>query len=81
MTGDKMMPSQFRDPIRRLDYPDYDGPEWYIPLQKWDSPQDTFNIPTGMFKDQPNCANKPMTVIASVLNGYGRAVPERKNPA
>ena len=81
MTGDKMMPNQFRDPVRRLYYPNYDGPEWFIPKQKWDTPMDTFNIPTGMFKDQPNCANKPMTVISSVFNGYGKATPPRKNPA
>jgi hypothetical protein len=38
--------------VRRLYYPNYAGPEWFIPKQKWDNPMDTFNIPTGMFKDQ-----------------------------
>ena len=26
MYGDKMMPSQFREPVRRLDFPNYAGP-------------------------------------------------------
>jgi len=42
---------------------------------------DTFSIPTGMFIDQPNCADSPLTVISSVFNGLGRATPPRKNPA
>ena len=81
MYGDKMMPSQFREPVRRIEYPNYSGPEWFIPKQKWSNPQDTFNIPTGMFKDQPNCIDKPMTVVTSFLNGYGKAAPKRRNPA
>ena len=81
MTGDKMMPRWFREPVRRMNFPNYSAPEWFIPKQKWDNPMDTFSIPTGMFKDQPNCADKPLTVISSILNGYGRVVPPRKNPA
>jgi hypothetical protein len=34
-----------------------------------------------MFKDQKNCADKPMTVVSSILNGYGKAAPSRRNPA
>ena len=65
----------------RLEYPRINRGEWRLPNQTWDNVKDTWTVPTGMFKDQPGCNNKPLTVITTILNGYGKAAPKRRNPA
>ena len=65
----------------RLEYPRPDRGEWKLPNQTWDNIKDTWSVPTGMFRDQPNCNDKPLTVVTTILNGYGKAAPKRRNPA
>ena len=65
----------------RLEYPRPDRGEWKLPNQTWDTIKDTWSVPTGMFKDQQGCNDKPLTVITTILNGYGKAAPKRRNPA
>ena len=65
----------------RLEYPRPDRGEWKLPNQTWDTIRDTWSVPTGMFKNQPNCNNHPLTIITTILNGYGKTAPKRRNPA
>jgi len=79
MNVDKMAPETLREGIRRK-YPNYEGPEWQENNKTWENPKDTFTVPTGMFIDNPKCNDKPVTMSATILNGYGEVAPKRKNP-
>ena len=51
-------------------------------LENWENVGlDTYSVPTGMFKDQKGCNNKPVTVVATILNEYGKVIPKRRNPS
>ncbi len=80
MNVDKLPPEVFREKPR-LEFPNYDGEEWTANKMKWDNPRDTFSIPTGMFKDQPNCNEKDVTFIATIYNEVGLVMPRRRNMA
>ena len=73
MNVDKMAPEKLREGIRRQ-YPNYDGPEWRENKKTWKDPYDTFTVPTGMFIDDPSCNDKPVTMSATLLNGYGEVI-------
>ena len=79
MNVDKMAPETLREGIRR-NYPNYDGAEWAQNKKTWTNPYDNFTVPTGMFMDKDGCNDKPVTMSATILNGYGEAAPKRKNP-
>ena len=74
-------PSQPDKDRIRLEYPRQDRGEWKLPNQTWDNIKDTWTVPTGMFMDQEHCNKSPLTVITTILNGYGKAAPKRRNPA
>ena len=38
------------------------------------------NYLTGMFKDDEDCNDKPVTISATIMNNYGNVTPPRKNP-
>ena len=80
MNGDKYFAQDMRRNVR-LSYPNYQGAEWKEARDTWDSPNDTYSVPTGMFKDQNECNDKPITVIATILNDYGKVSSKRRNPA
>ncbi len=63
----------------RLEFPNYDGEEWDINKGAWKNPKDTFSVPTGMFKDQPDCADADVTFVASIYNNLGAVMPRRRN--
>lgn len=65
----------------RMTYPNYEGLEWAANKAKWPNPYDTYSVPTGMFKDQAGCNNNPVTVVATIFNKLGRAMPPKRNPA
>ena len=73
MNVDKMAPETLREGIRRT-YPNYEGPEWLENKKTWKDPKDTFTVPTGMFIDNPKCNEKPVTMSATILNGYGEVI-------
>ena len=56
------------------------GPEWQDNKKTWKDPKDTFSVPTGMFLTNEVCNDKPVTMSATILNGYGEVAPKRKNP-
>ena len=56
------------------------GPEWQDNKKTWKDPRDTFSVPTGMFLTNEVCNDKPVTMSATILNGYGEVAPKRKNP-
>lgn len=64
----------------RLQYPDYSGWEWDDAKAKWDTVQDNFSVPTGMFMDIPGCQVNPMTVLTGVYNGLPAISAKRRNP-
>ena len=80
MNVDKVHVNQLREGVR-MEYPNYKAGEWVDNKKKWENPKDTFSVPTGMFKDQEGCNDKPVTISATILNRYGDACPKRKNVA
>ena len=78
--GLKQPPEMFRSQPR-LGLPNYDGIEWFTAKDKWDKAEDTFTIPTGMYKDQPGCNENPVTFIATIFNELRRVMPHRRNVA
>ena len=79
MNVDKMDVDVLRKDIRK-NYPNYNGPEWYVNKVSWGYPNDTFSVPTGMFLTEDGCRDKPITISATILNEYGKVAPKRKNP-
>ena len=48
---------------------------------KWESTNDTVSVPTGMFKDNEDCAQGPVTFVVSIHNKLGKVMPPSRNPA
>ena len=80
MNSQKLPVSEFRKSPRLL-FPNYEGKEWLVNRDKWNTPKDTFSIPTGMFKNQPGCNDNPVTFTGSIFNKLGRVMPHRRNMA
>lgn len=80
MNVDKMDAATLREGVRKT-YPNYRAAEWVENKKKWENPNDTYSVPTGMFKDQEGCNDKPVTISATILNRYGAASPRRRNIA
>ncbi len=78
MYGKKLPVESYRKGPR-LEFPDYSGREWTVNKEKWDNPTDTFSVPTGMFKDDPDCAERDVTFMASIYNNLGSVMPRRRN--
>ncbi len=74
----KLQMEDYRSKVR-LEFPNYDGPEWSINKEAWGS-SDTYSIPTGMFKDDPNCKEKDVTFYSSIYKNLGAVMPKKKNP-
>jgi hypothetical protein len=74
---EKLPPAIFRaEP--RLEFPKYDGPEWFLNKDKWHKPKDTFSVPTGMFKDDPNCRDAHVTFYANIYQNLAKIMPKRR---
>lgn len=81
MYGDKAAQPNVTLGSSRKEYPpDYSGQEWSRVRQMWDNPRDRFSVPMGMFRDQDRCRSKPITLVASIFNGYGEVALLRRNP-
>ncbi len=78
MYGEKLQPSAFRQTVRRH-YPNYEGLEWNFNRNRWKDPKDTFSVPTGMFKDNPECSDKDVTLVASMYDKLRLSMPNRRN--
>ena len=79
MSMSKMTSQTLRSNVR-IHFPNYAGHEWTANYKKFGNPKDEFSIPTGMFKSQPDCADKPVSVVTTILNQYGKVAPKRRNP-
>ncbi len=77
----KLPVESYRENVR-LEFPSYEGMEALDDAvkQAWQDRQDTYSIPTGMFKDDPNCKEKDVTFYASIYNNLGAIMPKRRNP-
>ena len=80
MNAQKLPPEIFRA-TPRLEFPNYDGIEWFANKVKWDNPKDTVSVPTGMFKDQEGCTPIPVTFVVTIFNELQRVMPRRRNVA
>lgn len=78
--ADKVPPEIYKEKIR-MQYPNYAGLEWKPLTLSWNNPKDSWSVPTGMYKDQEACRDKPVAIVSTIYNQLSAVYPRRRNPA